>query len=193
MKIIVGLGNPGSGYTRNRHNIGFMALNEFARRHHISFDKRCCQSRVAESELNGEKIILARPQTYMNLSGQAVAALLRRYHGEIKDLIVVNDDLDLQLGRLRLRHSGSAGGHNGLKSIIGMIGTDFLRLRLGIGRPGDASSEDVIDHVLGDFSREEKKLVADVIERAADAIETVLSEGVECSMNRFNSLPPEKA
>ena len=193
MKIIVGLGNPGLGYARNRHNIGFMAVGEFAHKVHFSFDKRCCHSKVAEGELNSEQVVLARPQTYMNLSGQAVAALLKHYHSDTKDLIVVHDDLDLSLGRLRIRLGGSAGGHNGLKSIIGAIGADFLRLKLGIGRPGEAGGDDVIDHVLGDFGRDEKKIVDEVVQRAVDALDSVVSEGAERAMNRFNSLPPQNA
>jgi PTH1 family peptidyl-tRNA hydrolase len=136
MKLLVGLGNPGREYANTRHNIGFLCLDELARRHGAAFDKVHLRALIATVSLGAERVVLARPQTFMNLSGEAVGALLSWYKLPASDLIVVTDDMDLPFGRLRLRLKGSAGGHNGLKSIIESLGTlEFPRLRVGIGRP----------------------------------------------------------
>ncbi|XUX01346.1 MAG: aminoacyl-tRNA hydrolase [Dehalogenimonas sp.] len=189
MKLIIGLGNPGRKYSGTRHNIGFTILSELARKHGINFDKRCCHSRSGEGRISDQQVVLAKPQTYMNLSGDAVSALARKYKVKPADIFVVHDDLDLPLGKIRIRANGSAGGHNGLKSIIASIGSmDFARLKIGIGRPENAGIErqDVIDHVLSDFDAIDRKIAEEAIARAVSAIETVLEYDLETAMNRFN-------
>ncbi|MBI4188397.1 MAG: aminoacyl-tRNA hydrolase, partial [Chloroflexi bacterium] len=158
MNLIVGLGNPGRSYANNRHNLGFMCLSYFAKKHGLSFDKKQGQARTASGEVAGHKVILARPQTYMNASGEAVSYLVRKYKVSLEDLIVVHDDLDLPVGKIRIRRGGSAAGHKGIKSIIADLGSpDFVRIRVGIGQSGDSrlNENDVIDYVLGGFSEEE--------------------------------------
>ncbi|MEL7561796.1 aminoacyl-tRNA hydrolase [Dehalogenimonas sp. 4OHTPN] len=189
MKLIIGLGNPGREYSGTRHNIGFAVLGELARRNGINFDKRCCHSRAGEGRIAGHEVALAKPQTYMNLSGDAVASLMRRYRVKLSDILVVHDDLDLPLGKIRLRANGSAGGHNGLKSIIASVGSmDFARLKIGIGRPEplDAEHRDVVDHVLTGFDATERNIAEDAIGKAAEAIEIMVEQGLEAAMNRFN-------
>lgn len=188
VKLVVGLGNPDRHYTHNRHNVGFMCVERFARRHSISISQRQSRSRVGAGEFEGIEVVVARPQTYMNLSGEALAALCKKHRVELEDVLVVCDDLDLALGRIRLRAEGSAGGHNGLKSIIASLGTrDFARLRIGIGRPGECARESVVDYVLGDFSRDEREVLEEVLDRAADAVDCWVKYGIGAAMNRFNA------
>jgi peptidyl-tRNA hydrolase, PTH1 family len=138
MKLIVGLGNPGRVYTRNRHNVGFQCLNQFARLKSIRLDRRQCRARIGMGEVSGVPLILARPGTFMNVSGDSVSCLVRRHHIDLSDLLIICDDLDLPLGKIRLRQSGGSGGHRGINSIISALGSgDFARLRVGIGRPQD--------------------------------------------------------
>ncbi|PPD58885.1 aminoacyl-tRNA hydrolase [Dehalogenimonas etheniformans] len=189
MKLIVGLGNPGREYSGTRHNIGFAVLSELARKHGINFDKRCCHSRAGEGRIGEQLVVLAKPQTYMNLSGDAVAALARKYKIKPADILVVHDDLDLPLGKIRIRANGSAGGHNGLKSIIASIGSmDFGRLKIGIGRPEtpDSDRSEVIDHVLSDFDSSDRKIAEETIDRSVEGIETIIALGLEGAMNRYN-------
>ncbi len=189
-KLIVGLGNPGTHYANNRHNIGFMCLNHFARTHGIQFDKKQGQARIGMGEVAGNKVILARPQTYMNASGESVCRLVDKYKIALDDLIVIHDDLDLPPGKVRIRHGGSAGGHKGIKSIIACLGSgDFIRLRAGIGRPVSDDYEkesDIIDYVLSDFTAEEKQIIAAVIPRVTEAILCILTEGLTAAMNKYN-------
>ena len=189
MKLIIGLGNPGREYSSTRHNIGFAVLGALARKHSINFDKRCCRSRVGEGYIKCLTVAVAKPQTYMNLSGDAVAALMRRYKVKVSDILIIHDDLDLPLGRIRIRAEGSAGGHNGLKSIIAAVGTtELARLKIGIGRPEneDESRIDIVDHVLSGFDPAERQITADAVTKAVEAIETVISDGLKIAMNRFN-------
>jgi PTH1 family peptidyl-tRNA hydrolase len=171
-----------------------MCLNRFARKHSIELNHRQCQSRVGKGLVAGVEVILARPQTYMNASGEAVAALLDRYRVSVDDLLVVHDDLDLPLGRIRLRASGSSGGHKGLKSIIAALGGNkFARLKVGIGRPDrESGNEAVVGYVLGDFSVGETKLADEMISRAVEAIDCFVSSGTDATMNRFNA-PADEA
>jgi PTH1 family peptidyl-tRNA hydrolase len=187
--LIVGLGNPGPEYANTRHNVGFMVVDELSRRHRIPVKTLKHSARTGEGEIHGEPAALAKPLTYMNVSGQAVGPLLRRHSLPPAHLIVVYDDADLPLGKLRLRARGSAGGHGGLKSIIGTLGTDeFPRVRIGIGRSGRG---DMVGHVLGGFRREEREAIEHAIQRAADAVEAILIDGIEPAMNRFNAAEPD--
>ena len=185
MKLIVGLGNPGRRYRETRHNVGWEVISRLARRARIAVDEEDGFSDVGRGSIGGTRVILARPQTYVNVSGEAVRDLRRHHRLRPQDIVVVVDDLDLPLGRLRLRASGSAGGHNGLKSIIEALGTtEFPRLRVGIGRP--AEGVDPADHVLTRFTSDEQAVVDAALDRAAEAIETAIAEGIETAMNRFN-------
>ncbi|MEE8471607.1 MAG: aminoacyl-tRNA hydrolase [Dehalococcoidia bacterium] len=192
MRLIVGLGNPGPEYARNRHNIGFLCVSDFARVHGLSFGRRLARSRVAQGEVEGIPLAVARPGTFMNLSGQAVALLMKRFKVSPEELIVVHDDLDLPLGRIRLRPGGSSGGHRGVESIIDSLGSrDFPRVRVGIGRPGEGERSGTIDWVLGDFTTAERDAVRGTVAWVGQALVCLLAEGVETAMNRFNSPAPE--
>ena len=192
IKIVLGLGNPGRLYQKTRHNVGFMVVSRLARRMGLKFDKKFCSSRVAE----GEGIVIAKPYTYVNLSGKAAKALLQRFSLAPQDMLVICDDVALPLGRIRIRRKGSDGGHNGLRSIIKELGTEeFPRLRVGIGREG---IKDLVEYVLGEFEREEMEILEKVLEVAVNAVECILREGIEEAMNKYNSLniyeiaPPER-
>ena len=190
MKLIVGLGNPGRRYRLTRHNVGWEVIARLARRSGIAIDEEDGFCDVGRGSIGGHRVLLARPQTYVNVSGEAVRDLRRHHRLRPKDILVVLDDLDLPLGRLRLRPRGSAGGHNGLKSIIEALGTtDFPRLRVGIGRPPAGVAP--ADHVLTRFAPEEQPLIEAALDRAAEAAEAVVAEGIERAMNRFNA--PESA
>jgi PTH1 family peptidyl-tRNA hydrolase len=183
MKVIVGLGNPGRKYAGTRHNVGFEAVDLVAERHGLGWESGPTDGLVARWRQKGA--LLAKPLTFMNLSGHAVGELLRFFKIDLEDVLVVVDEANLELGRLRARPGGSAGGHNGLKSIIGQLGTtSFARLRLGVGR-GDGR-RDLADHVLARFEPEERPIVAEAVARAADAAELFVDEGIGPVMNRFN-------
>jgi len=184
VKLIAGLGNPGSKYTRTRHNVGFAVIEELAHRWRVDLKKSLRRNSMLAA-VKDRDVLLAQPQTFMNLSGNAVAGLMAFYKVLPADVLVVVDEAQLPLGKLRLRPSGSAGGHNGLKSVIAMIGQDFPRLRIGVGR-GEAEWE-LSDHVLGQFQAEERPVVERAINRAADAVELFISDGVMAAMNRFNA------
>lgn len=190
MKLIIGLGNPGRHYVNNRHNVGFKCIDFVAREHGISVTQRGAHSKLGTGEIAGIKIVLAKPQTFMNLSGEAVSALVRRYKLSSKDILIIYDDLDLPLGKIRIREKGSSGGHNGLKSIISCLGTqDFPRIRVGIAPSEDDNTTtkvDAIEHVLSDFTEEEKAVMHEVYPKVAAAIECVLSEGTTTAMNKYN-------
>jgi PTH1 family peptidyl-tRNA hydrolase len=184
--LIVGLGNPGEEYAQTRHNAGFQCLGVLARRHRLSFRDKRARARLAQGQVAGRKVVLARPYTYMNRSGAAVAGLLRWLRLAPARLLVVYDDLDLPAGVIRLRGRGGAAGHRGMDSIIAALGTEeFPRLRLGIGRPVDPAM-DPIDYVLLPLTAQEQRQWAPVLERAADAVECFLGEGLAAAMDRFN-------
>ncbi len=193
MKLVVGLGNPGRHYVNNRHNVGFMCLNHFAKTHGIQFDKKQGGARIGLGEVNSSQIVLARPQTYMNSSGEAVSQLVREFNISLDDLFVIHDDLDLSLGRIRVRRGGSSGGHNGIKSIIAELGShEFVRIRVGIGRPPltedstEVAEPDVISFVLSDFTSEERQIINQVIPRVSEALLCLLTEGLTVAMNKYN-------
>ena len=184
MKIIVGLGNPGPEYKNTRHNIGYMVLEELAIRHPVEKQDAKFDALIGQIRMGGEKVLLVKPLTYMNLSGRAVQPLVHWHKLDLKDLIVVYDDMDLPLGRLRIRAGGGSGGHKGIKSIIERLSTpDFARIRLGIGR---AAERDAVDWVLGRFGPDEKDEAQCAVKRAADALEKWVTAGLESTMNTFN-------
>ena len=185
MKLIVGLGNPGRSYHGTRHNVGFAVADELARRREVAFEHGRANALTARVGRGAATLLFVKPLTMMNLSGEAVGGLAHFYKIDPSDIIAVADDVNLPLGRLRLRGSGSAGGHNGFRSIIACLGSDmFPRLRVGVGR-GDPR-RDLADHVLARFDPDEAEEVERAIARAADAVETFLAEGIEAAMNRFN-------
>ena len=204
MKMIVGLGNPGPQYARNRHNIGFQVADVLARRHAISLSRskynalygqgtitpsRAVEySRLPDKDSSSQKVLIVRPLTFMNLSGNAVAQMANYFRVEPQDIFVVYDELDLPSGKLRLRPFGGSGGHNGMKSLIRLLGTDrFPRARVGIGRPDSPMSP--ADYVLQNFSVDEEVIFASLRHRIADAVETWLFYGIDLAMNRYNSTP----
>jgi PTH1 family peptidyl-tRNA hydrolase len=195
LKIVVGLGNPGSPYRDTRHNLGFWAVEELAHRHGWAFRAGDCDARVARGSLGGLEVLLAEPQTYMNASGEAVSCLLEACESEPGDLLVVCDDVALPLGTLRLRLAGSDGGHRGLRSIAAAIGTQaFARLRIGVG--AGESEAPLAEHVLSAFPRAQEEQARQSAARAAECIEAALSEGMEAAMNNYNRKPggpPEPA
>ena len=193
MKLIVGLGNPGFLYARNRHNIGFMCVSHLAKMHKITFDRKQGHARTGIGNIARYKVVLARPQTYMNASGESVNALMKKLNVKPADLIIIHDDLDLSVGKIRLRLGGSSGGHKGIDSIIARTGTqEFYRVRVGIGRPEaetDTSAlkeEVVIDYVLSDFTSEEKKTIDETIPMVSESIAYLLTHGINAAMNKYN-------
>ncbi len=185
MFLIAGLGNPGSRYISTRHNIGFMVVDRVAEKEAIRLDSEGYYSVWGRGNIAGHDVVIAKPLTFMNLSGRAVAALSRAFSIPPESIIVVCDDCDLPLGRLRIRKRGGSGGHRGLESIIDHLGsTDFPRVRVGVGRPPEG---DLTHYVLSPFKKEEAELLDDVIERAALSIRAVIEHGIEYSMNRFNA------
>ncbi len=193
MKIVLGLGNPGARYARTRHNVGFRVLDLVAERAGARFSRTedlggLCSR--AEALVAGAEVVLAKPRTYMNRSGRAGAALLERYRAAPEDLLVVHDDADIALGRIRIRGGGSAGGHNGLRSLIAALGTsEFPRVRLGV-RGMAREDEDLVDYVLEDFEDAERDAADAMVAAGADAVAAVLEEGLTAAMNRFNGIRP---
>lgn len=191
MKLVVGLGNPGRFYAHHRHNIGFMCLRHFARIHGIKLDKKRGQARTGTGQADGITLMAARPQTYMNHSGEAIAPLVNRLQISLDDLVVIHDDLDLPAGKIRIRQGSGSGGHNGIESIISRLGSpDFIRVRVGIGRPPLSEAADreaaVINYVLSDFTAEGKKIMSGVIPEVSRAIVYLLTRGLTAAMNEYN-------
>ena len=194
MKLIVGLGNPGTQYERTRHNVGFMAVDLFAQKHGAMNFRVVHQSFLADVLLNGEKVLLLKPQTYMNLSGQAVASAMSYYKIGLEEMLVVVDDIALPVGTIRLRATGSAGGHNGLKDIeaavsnvaaaAGKKGMDYSRLRIGVDPPGRVPQK---SYVLEPFSAEQKPKIDTALQNSVNAMDVWVSEGMTPAMNRFNA------
>jgi PTH1 family peptidyl-tRNA hydrolase len=185
VKAIVGLGNPGKEYEHSRHNTGFLVINELSKAFHIPMGTKGARYRVGTGKINGEEVILVKPFTFMNRSGLAVKHFLESHRLGSNDLIVIQDDLDLEFGRIKLKDRGGNGGHKGIASIIEALGSDeFLRVRIGIGRP--PASVGATEYVLGPFTQEEKADMEEVIRRAREAIEVIMREGVEKAMNQFH-------
>ena len=190
-RLIIGLGNPGAQYAPTRHNVGFWTVDALAQRHGIELRTRRYHSRVGVGTIAGVVVALAQPQTYMNLSGQAVVGLRQWYKIDpATELLVVYDDVDLPFGVLRLRERGSAGTHNGMRSIIALLGSQiFPRLRIGIDRPPPAW--DLANYVLGRFTPEQEAQLPDIIQKAADALDLVVHDGMVVAMNQINAPPPK--
>ena len=186
MYLIAGLGNPGTKYEGTRHNAGFSVMEELEDRFHIPIQTREHRALTGKGVSGKEKVILAKPQTYMNASGDSIAELAAYYRIAPEQVLVIFDDISLDVGQLRIRAKGSAGGHNGIKSIIARLGTEaFPRIKVGVGAKPEQM--DLADHVLGHFRGEDRDRILDGIKDAADAVEVILSEGIAEAMNRFNS------
>jgi PTH1 family peptidyl-tRNA hydrolase len=188
VKAIVGLGNPGPQYKGTRHNVGFEVVDELARRAGVSFESAPAEALIAKWRRPDDQVLLVKPLTFMNLSGQAIGELARYFKIEVGDVLVVVDEADLPLGKLRARARGSAGGHNGLKSVIAHLGNEFARLRVGVGRGGD--QKNLADHVLSKFEKRESADVERMTTRAADAAEMFITSGIAAVMNGFNGGDP---
>jgi len=185
MKWIAGLGNPGAAYQGTRHNIGFMVIDELARRWGISVTQNKCKALIGEGHVQGQKVALIKPMTYMNLSGESVRSFIDYFKADLADGIIVYDDMDTEVGKIRLRYQGSAGGHNGIKSLIQHLDTQtFNRVRMGVSRPQPGMN--IADYVLSVFPKSERDQLTAMIEQACDAIEYSLKSHFEDTMGKFN-------
>lgn len=186
--IIVGLGNPGRKYDGTRHNVGFDVIDELVDRFHIGGPEKFGKSMIGKGRIGDRKVILVKPMTYMNLSGEAVQEIVHYFKTDPEqDLVIISDDIDLQVGQLRIRKKGSAGGHNGLKNIVQHLGSgNFARIRVGVGGKPDPDFA-LMDYVLGHFSGDDKKVMEEAVSKAADAVACMVTEGADLAMNRFNT------
>ncbi len=185
MYIIIGLGNPGKKYEHTRHNAGFDAIDKLAEKHNIKMDKLKHKALLGEGRIGSEKVILIKPQTYMNLSGESVISVCNFYKPDMDKIIVMYDDIDLDIGKLRIRKKGSAGSHNGMKSIIKCLASqDFPRIRIGVSKPPEGW--DLADFVLSKFSKKEEEALEESFERAALTVEEIIKSDIESAMNKYN-------
>ena len=185
MKIIIGLGNPKAEYAGTRHNVGFSVIYNISDYYNIQVDTKKHKALIGKGVMEGEKVILAMPQTYMNLSGESVRELVDYYKSDHTDIIVIYDDISLDVGRIRIRKKGSAGGHNGIKNIIAHLGTDvFTRIKVGVGEK--PPKMDLADYVLGRFSKDEQPVIRQAAEMAREAVADILTEDADHAMNKFN-------
>jgi peptidyl-tRNA hydrolase, PTH1 family len=183
MFLVAGLGNIGLEYQNTRHNVGFEMIDLLSKRYNIPVNREKYKGAYGEGFISGEKVILLKPYTYMNLSGESIRSVVDFYKLDLDKIIVIYDDVSLELGRLRIRQSGSAGGHNGIKSIIAQLGTEsFPRIKIGIGQP----KYDIVKYVLGTFPKEDKKVLEDVLSVASDALEIIIKQGINEAMNKYN-------
>ena len=187
MVVVVGLGNPGEQYHDTRHNIGFMVLDQLASRIGVQLKKKGYSGLYSLGRLSGKEVCLLQPQTFMNLSGESVTAAVKGLKVGIESIIVIHDDLDMPLGRVKIKVGGGHGGHNGIRDISAKLGKEFIRVKVGIDRP-HAESNNVTGHVLGRFSRDERILLPEIIDRVVDGVEDIVSSGVLAAMNSFNSV-----
>lgn len=186
MFIVIGLGNPGDKYKATRHNVGFNVIDCLADRNNVVLNKIKHKAIIGETRIDGEKVILIKPQTYMNRSGESVIDIYNFYKVPIENIIVIYDDIDIPFGSLRIKPRGSAGSHNGMKSVIYHLQSDnFPRVRIGIGRPEEG--QDLAHYVLGGFNKEERAVIDSTIEKAAKAVEKIITEGINKAMNEYNS------
>jgi len=183
--LLAGLGNPGREYSQTRHNVGFRVIDLFALRHGIPLNRSYCRGRSGTGMVCGRTVTVLKPRTYMNLSGESVSCLAGRLKLKPSEIVVIHDDMDLDLGQIRIRLKGSSGGHKGVQSVIDVLGTEgFARLRIGIGRPPEGV--DPVEFVLGRFGPREEEVMAQTISRAVDALERMISDGFERAMTEFN-------
>jgi len=184
MKVVIGLGNPGKKYEKTRHNIGFIAIDNLRKKMNISDEREKFQALVSEKNIDGEKVIFLKPQTFMNLSGNSVIEIVNFYKLDPKkDIIVIYDDMDLSFGDIRIREKGSSGGHNGIKSIISHIGEEFIRIKCGIG----AKEKDAVEHVLGEFNQTEQKDLDEILEKINNCvIEMLFVQNLDRIMQKYN-------
>ena len=184
MQVIIGLGNPENRYNGTRHNIGFEVIDQFAEINDIEIKKTKHKALIGEGFVGGKKIMLVKPQTYMNLSGESALDVVEYYDVPLENLLIIYDDIDLEVGKMRIRSKGSAGTHNGMRSIVQLLQeTEIPRLRMGIGRP---EKQDLVSYVLGKFTPEERMELKDTLKKAGQAIEVFISKGVTEAMNQFN-------
>lgn len=190
MFLIVGLGNPEEKYNNTRHNIGFEAVDYIADKYNIDINRKKFKGVYGEGFIGNEKVILMKPTTYMNLSGECIREVIDFYRLSNEDILVIYDDISLDVGRIRIRPKGSAGGHNGIKSIINHLGTDeFSRIKIGVGQP----KGDLVNHVLGKFSKEENEVLEESLEATKLATETIIKEDTQAGMNKFNGFKAKKS
>lgn len=190
MLLIVGLGNPGVQYENTRHNIGFKVIDNIAKEYNIEINRQKFKGVYGEGFINGEKVILLKPSTYMNLSGESIREVVDFYKLTNEDVIVIYDDISLDVGRLRIREKGSAGGHNGIKSIIAHLGTDiFPRIKVGVGQP----NVDLVNYVLGKFSDKEMEVLSESIDASTKAVSEMIKDDVKTAMNKFNGFKSTKS
>ena len=186
MRLIIGLGNPGKEYADTRHNVGFRCINRLAKMHGISLKQRGSQAQFGIGEIEGNKVVLAKPRTFMNLSGNSVKLLMSRFKFTSSDILIIHDELDLPLGKIRFYTGGGSGGHRGVESIINELGSrDFTRMRVGIGRPPE-DDPDAVDYVLSDFTPDEGAIIKNTISTVTEAILFLLREGMMAAMNKYN-------
>lgn len=185
MYVIAGLGNPGKKYENTRHNMGFITIDQLAEKHNIKADKLKFKALVGEGRIAGQKVLLVKPQTYMNLSGESIREVMNFYKLEPENLVVIYDDIDIEAGTLRIRKFGSAGTHNGMKSVVYQLQSDrFPRIRLGIG---SQKKGDLVDFVIGGFSKEEVPVLEEAVKNAVLAVECIIEEGIDKAMNQYNT------
>ena len=190
MFIIVGLGNPGLQYENTRHNIGFKVIDNIAKEYNIEINRQKFKGVYGEGFINGEKVILLKPSTYMNLSGESIREVVDFYKLTCEDIVVIYDDISLDVGRLRIREKGSAGGHNGIKSIIAHLGTDvFPRIKVGVGQP----NVDLVNYVLGKFTDKEMEVLSESIDASTKAVSEIIKDDVKSAMNKFNGFKATKS
>ena len=190
MFLIVGLGNPEEKYDNTRHNIGFEAIDYIAKKYNIDINRKKFKGEYGEGFIENEKVILMKPTTYMNLSGECVREVINFYKLTNEDILVIYDDISLDLGKIRIRRKGSAGGHNGIKSIIAHVGSDeFSRIKIGVGQP----KGDLVNYVLGKFSKEEKEVLEEVLEVSKLATDTIIREDINSAMNKYNGFKANKS
>ena len=190
MHLIVGLGNPGAQYENTRHNIGFKVIDNIAKEYNIEINRQKFKGVYGEGFINGEKVILLKPTTYMNLSGESIREVVDFYKLTCEDIVVIYDDISLDVGRLRIREKGSAGGHNGIKSIIAHLGTDvFPRIKVGVGQP----NVDLVNYVLGKFTDEEMEVLSESIDASTKAVSEIIKYDVNTAMNKFNGFKATKS
>ncbi|AEV67065.1 peptidyl-tRNA hydrolase [Acetivibrio clariflavus DSM 19732] len=186
LSVVIGLGNPGPRYENTRHNVGFDTIDRLSKKHNIAVTKVKYKAVIGDGNIGGHRVLLVKPQTFMNLSGESVREIIEWYKVPVKNIIIIYDDIDLPVGKIRIRPKGSAGTHNGMRSVIYQIQSeDFPRIRIGIDKP--PQGWELADFVLSKFSADERKSVEEAIENAADAVEVILNSGIDKAMNRYNN------